>query len=848
MRVAWVIFALGGGVGFAQAVGEVESIGFQGHYRPGDWTPMVVRLKATGGESGFHQIQVVQEDLDKDRVVFTRTVSLTGNAEGRPAREQRFWMYFISQPTGGGLPDPGEGLAALQSRLRVFLADADGKQIAALPITTTIDSLAPNQSNYAPRRDRKLVLAVVDPSTGSAPAWMQYASAFGLSEDVLFVPIRVEEIPDDVRGLGAVDAIVWFDADPSPATMGDEKIPVVREYVRGGGRLVICQSPRWRQTLAFGDLLPVTFPIFGDTTPPTQGVIERPGEPSAGGQPTGPLRVAAAEAKSGAIVDAWIAWNRPALPGHTPYVVRMGYGAGDVTWVAQDLGDAALTAAPGTQWPTVWDGVLGWNNRTALAAGEADRIQLRRQWGMREIREIGGAAMGGMEFSRKTAMYVLIALGFFAVYWAAAAPGAHFWLASRGRAGWGWVAFAGVALVATGLTAGVVRLVLRGPPQARMQSLIVTESQGRATVDSRIGLYIPRDGRQSVSLPDAAGGSWLTALAIHPQQLGGENEYPAYQQYAVTINEARSPRVDFPYRSTLKKLQVHWLGASPGAVQGAPAAVDAADGYLSGTITNGAGVELRDVYLAFRESGGGGAGEQVWIVYLPILAKGQTLDLGAMLRGKLPFVGDDAGPDRSTAAWGRANVEWASYWMTRARRGADDRTARAMLTFFGLIPPIPNSAVGMASDDRFDLTRTGARFWDRSGAVLAGRMVVLATADGGAPYAMTVDGAALEGAGERVYQCVLAMDRPTPAPPKTPATMPATTQPTTREPTKQTTAIPPTTVPPSPVAGAPRPRFSNQSRRCRRSTGVFTPTKPVFLRWSPPDDVEAAPRRGDCLR
>ena len=34
---------------FAQARGEVESIGFQGLYRPGCWTPMVVKLVPTTG-------------------------------------------------------------------------------------------------------------------------------------------------------------------------------------------------------------------------------------------------------------------------------------------------------------------------------------------------------------------------------------------------------------------------------------------------------------------------------------------------------------------------------------------------------------------------------------------------------------------------------------------------------------------------------------------------------------------------------------------------------------------------------------------------------------------------------
>src|SRR5688572_5152273 len=70
-------------VAFAQVRGEVESVGFQNRCRPDCWTPMTVKLIPETGKTDFYQIQVKQEDLDRDRAVFTRTVSVTGNAEGQ---------------------------------------------------------------------------------------------------------------------------------------------------------------------------------------------------------------------------------------------------------------------------------------------------------------------------------------------------------------------------------------------------------------------------------------------------------------------------------------------------------------------------------------------------------------------------------------------------------------------------------------------------------------------------------------------------------------------------------------------------------------------------------------------
>src|SRR5690349_7506594 len=88
-------------VTFAQARGQVESIGFGDYFRPGCWTPMLVYLVPTSGSPFTGRIEVVQEDLDRDQVLFTRQITLTGNPAGGSAVEQRFWMYFMPQPNKG---------------------------------------------------------------------------------------------------------------------------------------------------------------------------------------------------------------------------------------------------------------------------------------------------------------------------------------------------------------------------------------------------------------------------------------------------------------------------------------------------------------------------------------------------------------------------------------------------------------------------------------------------------------------------------------------------------------------------------------------------------------------------
>jgi len=87
------------GAAFAQdAAGEVESIGYGGDYRPNCWTPMKLRLRPKVGDTRTYKIAIVQEDLDRDRVLYTRPFTLNGNPQGGGQIEEHVWAYFMPQP------------------------------------------------------------------------------------------------------------------------------------------------------------------------------------------------------------------------------------------------------------------------------------------------------------------------------------------------------------------------------------------------------------------------------------------------------------------------------------------------------------------------------------------------------------------------------------------------------------------------------------------------------------------------------------------------------------------------------------------------------------------------------
>src|SRR3982751_1532954 len=60
----------------AQATGYVQELGFGGRYRADCWVPLLVHLDSTYSQPAEYQIQVHQQDLDQDTVIYTRTVTL----------------------------------------------------------------------------------------------------------------------------------------------------------------------------------------------------------------------------------------------------------------------------------------------------------------------------------------------------------------------------------------------------------------------------------------------------------------------------------------------------------------------------------------------------------------------------------------------------------------------------------------------------------------------------------------------------------------------------------------------------------------------------------------------------
>ena len=777
----------------AQANGDVESIGFDHAYRPGCWTPMVVRLTPTTGAPFKGKIAVYQEDGDHDHPIFTRPISLTGNTE-TGERTQRFWMYFIPQPD---LLRDGNEPTYVNRKLQVYLTAEDDKQLTRLLVKDSIDELDdPNRA-----RSTKLVLCVVDQSRPVFNPYSSLRSTIGLKENVLPVVIPIASVrsllPENVMGYEAVDAIVWCDADPSQ--LSAEQRTALEQYIHRGGKLIVSQSGKpnvWEMVQrGFGPLLPVEVQKIeqaDDVLPLKRIVTER-----ARYAPSdrfkfiqwkdigkGPFDIALATPKRNAVV---VETEDKDGTGR-PWMVRGIVGSGSVTWIAQDLGDSSLTGRSGVagtgagnedfKWMYIWDRVFDWGNASQPAVSNPPPnfedptrkiYQERYSDASVSIYQLTRSFLSGMEFPGKSTAYLGLAILFFILYWIVAGPGSYLYLAAKKRAGQSWFAFALAALIATGITILIVKLALRGSAQVQHVSFVKMVPGEPAIVHTQFGLYIPRDGGQRVELMNTAKDAVSYVSAYPTLSVSDEGAPPL--DYEVPVFNAGA--VTFPYRSTLKKIQATWVGDLPLGIEGIGRISRKRAFDLEGKLTNKSGRKLTNIYFVFRPrflnhvEGESATTKLDQVLYIPAWDADGTIDLAVLYATpeKIDFSPDQGGNTRGQIGEPGTLVSKAAerYWYGRFQHdpGFEDKGTPTNFVLLSLFDHLPAPGLEKGDRDRWDLHRPALRELDVSGTLGAGQLIVLAQSEPLSPLPIPIEvaGDAVTGEGTIYYQFILPLDR-----------------------------------------------------------------------------------------
>jgi len=781
-------------VSFAQVRGEVESIGFgDGLYRPECWTPLVVRLDSQLDDAAEYRIEIHQRDMDFDHVIYVKD-GITLNAHAT----QRWQICFRPDPTERGLPETS--LAELKDRLRVYLTTKDGKQIMPLPITSGVHTLELPNALGAHNKGEKLILVIAE--AGSKPQFNEYYNALGLMEAPAVARMNARDLPQTALAYQAVDAVLWVNGDARVLSeQGSKQLLALQQFVRQGGMLVVCQpqTEGERQRIApFADMLPIVWQEGNaskvkiepkNNMLPLSLMAGRKHEniplgAAARWDLKGPFPLARATTRPSAVVDEWIDWKDDGKD-LTPYLARAPYGLGSVTWIAQDLGDPKLYGISTGRWPYVWDKVFGWQNDThvqgdILRSDEDDYAEHL----MNGPIDLGTSMTKGVEFPNKGAGLITLAVFFFIGYWVIAGPGSYLFLAGKKRSQHSWTAFAAAAVAATALTVFVVDLVLRGSPEIHHATAVrmATGAEAQPAIAySRVGLYIPKDGAQKVSLAETSGDfiNYVTPMSVHPSYVP-DNEFPANLDYYVPVRDtgmADAASISVPFRSTLKKLDVKWSGDLTTPIRASGVKLDwegQEDNALSGSLDNLSGIDLKNIYIGFHLPTTSSIQRDV-VLYLPSLNSkpGENhVDLKDIFKKakRVPTLGRStdatATPENGVPCYGVIQAQWRYHWFSNLTgRGAeqvDDLSTRVptsfpMLSFYDrILPPKKEKDVGT---EPLTILRRGARNLNMSQALMAGDLVILAQSDTRPlPYGLEVNGTRTDGEGTVFYQIAVPME------------------------------------------------------------------------------------------
>ena len=108
-----------------------------------------------------------------------------------------------------------------------------------------------------------------------------------------------------------------------------------------------------------------------------------------------------------------------------------GSWPGAVTWVAQDLGDPAITSRSKTGWVYVWNKVFDWKD-SPVVVDKYTTDSTKRLWDGGNAVDLGEGLIGSqLDLPGTVSALVAIALAFFIIYWIIAGPGLYAYLANK---------------------------------------------------------------------------------------------------------------------------------------------------------------------------------------------------------------------------------------------------------------------------------------------------------------------------------------------------------------------------------------------------------------------------------
>ncbi len=559
---------------------DLESFGIGGVVRAGSWCGIRLSITEQTSERREVIVRLGLPDADGDLSEYRTVVSTNPGVRQPVTLYARIPSGFTGDPTPivgvYEALEEGDGTGALGYREGELIAQL---RLPRSPVTDSV--LLAGQGAMMVVGNRTMGLDAYSDGIDSQSSYMP----FGHEQARVIRGVSPDDLPDRWFGLSPYAEIIW--SEGSPVGVSLDQARALREWVQRGGHLVVVLPVVGNDWLALENQELATLL-------PRVSIERRESQPVADYMPMlavtpdvllrRPITVHALDPLAEA--EPREAMTILSGPDGRAVVSRRLVGVGAVTLVGLDLpglearrGSPSATnfvpqnsVSPGVPEADVfWHRVLG---RRGALMSKAGVEQYNRRPNSAEISNrtfswVDSDVGDEINLTGQAATGVLLGIAVFALYWLIAGPGGFFGLKSRDLTRHAWVAFVGAGLVFTGLAWGgawaIKPKALTFDHLTFLDHVYGERLQRTRTIAS---VMIPAYGEASVEVGTeaelAVGGRGRYAHVVSPWEASdgtartGGVGFPDSRGYPI---DSRAPsKLTFPARSTVKQVEMEWLG------------------------------------------------------------------------------------------------------------------------------------------------------------------------------------------------------------------------------------------------------------------------------------------------
>lgn len=515
-------------------------IGYDGHYKIGQWTPLKITLTSDTDISGE---LVVQTEYPNSSNWASYAVKVDLPA-GTP-KEVAFGIL-------------GHSFHKDNNSIRFYKNSVEtGKYIPFKASTPYLNSGG----------DTGTLIGVL----ASDPDSMNFLNVLnGKGKNVKVIPLKPEQLPEDGLLLDGLDVLVINNF--TTGNLGDKRTEAIKAWVKKGGTLVLSGGSGFAKTIqGLEDLSPVDYSGHADVTALKE--LEKATGKTISLDGTFP--VSAAKPKDGA---------QTLIEGEQPLFASWDVGQGSVIYAAYDVSMEPLQSWSGHA--ELWNTVLQQHVQLATTS------QGNTVWNDNLDRRINYLLD---YFPTLTLPPYSLLLWLLLGYAVVVAPGLYFVLKKLDKREWAWLLIPVIAVLASG---GIYVAGTTGKSTLRTNTLSIIELDGRGYAErsTSTALFIPRSGDYKLSFP---AGTHVTVQREDGLISGGQTMAPERQLIRLADSGTTVDLKGMTHRSlaklSVKQLEERQLGQLEMNIsfddQGVP----------QGTVTNKTSADLTNTAIILND-------------------------------------------------------------------------------------------------------------------------------------------------------------------------------------------------------------------------------------------------------